>query len=285
MNRTQLADFLRSRRARIQPTDVGLPAGRRRRTAGLRREEVASLAAISVDYYTRLEQARGPQPSRQVLASLARALRLSNAERAYLVDVATETRQAFTKPSSDVPAGILHLLDRLYDTPGYVLDAKWDILAWNAMADALMLDLSATPDRDRNAMRWLFMHAPAEEADESHHHRAQEAVADLLAAAARYPDDPGVRGLIADMTASSTLFAELWARHDVRVRRSTHKRVIHPVVGLLELDIETLLIAERDQRLVLYTAAPGTTSHDALRLLRVIGTQNMTPATETSRTP
>ncbi|MGH9269784.1 MAG: helix-turn-helix transcriptional regulator, partial [Ilumatobacteraceae bacterium] len=218
MNQAQLGEFLRNRRARIRPTDVGLPTGRRRRTAGLRREEVASLAAISVDYYTRLEQGRGPRPSRQVLGSLARALRLSNSERAYLVDLVGETRSHVLGPPADVPSGILQLLDRLNDTPAYVTDAKWDILAWNPMAAALMSDLSELPDDRRNAMRWLFEHLSTDAGEEGVD-RAREAVADLLAAAARYPDDLGVRSLIAELGAVSALFTELWEAHDVQLQR------------------------------------------------------------------
>jgi len=273
MNRTELADFLRSRRARIQPSDVGLPIGRRRRTPGLRREEVAHLAAMSVDYYARLEQARGPCPSRQMIDALARALRLSDAERAYIIDLAGDAQPRSSGPPRDVPSGVLHLLDRLGDTPAFVTDAKWDVLAWNAMASALMTDFRALPERDRNAMRWLFGPSAPDPSDPATQCLAQEAVADLRAAAARYPDDDGVRQLVKDLRASSVWFATLWVAHDVRVRRTNRKRIEHPVVGWLEVDIETLLVPERDQRVVMYTTTPGTPSHEALQLLRVVGLQ------------
>ena len=278
MNRRELADFLRSRRALIQPADVGLETGQRRRTPGLRREEVARLTAISANYYTRLEQARGPRPSCTVLHSLARALRLSDAERRYLFNLVQEGAAYRVGPPQDVPAGILHLLDRLDDTPAYVMDAKWDILAWNAMAAALMGDYSAMPPRDRNGMRWLFLPATKPgDLDDDLERLAREAVADLRAAAIRYPDDLGVHGLIDELLTASPLFVELWEAHDVRMARSNHKRTVHPVVGPIELDSHWLLVAEHDQRLVLYTANPGTPSHDALSLLRVVGTQALTP--------
>jgi transcriptional regulator with XRE-family HTH domain len=279
VDRPALAAFLRNRRARVQPADVGLAAGPRRRTPGLRREEVARLAAISVDYYIRLEQGRGPRPSRSVLTGLARALRLSDVERGYLLDLAGEGRPPAGTPPRDVPAGIVHLLERLDDTPAYVMDAAWDILAWNPMAAALITELLALPEQERNGMRWLFLPgAVPGQLDADHERLAWEAVADLRVAAARYPDAPRVAALIAELSAASPLFVELWDRHDVQVRRSTHKRTHHPVVGPIDLDIETLIIPERDQRLVLYTAAPGTPSHEALRLLRVVGTQDLSPA-------
>jgi transcriptional regulator with XRE-family HTH domain len=274
MDRTELADFLRIRRGRVTPADVGLPAGARRRTPGLRREEVARLAGMSVDYYIRLEQARGPRPSGQVLDALARALRLSEDERTYLFHLVGSAPGPGAGPRRDVPAGILHLLDRLDDAPAMVLDAKSDILAWNDMMCAVLrVDFSAHPERDRNALRWVFRPGMAVDADRMRF--ARESVADLRAAVARYPDDPGVRRLVADLTAASDLFAGLWAQHDVEVRRSTTKRIAHPVVGTFEVDCETLYIPERDQRLVIYTAAPGTASHEALKLLKVVGLQDL----------
>lgn len=233
---------------------------------------------MSVDYYVRLEQGRGPRPSRSVLAGLARALRLSDAERSYLFDLACVAPTLVASPPREVPAGILHLLDRLDDTPAYVIDATWDILAWNAMAVALMRDFSAIPEAERNAMRWLFVPGSKPGSLDGDHERlAREAVADLRLAAARYPEAPRIQALVDDLSAVSPLFTELWATHDVAVRRSSHKRTHHPLVGEIELDIETLVIPERDQRLVLYTTAPGTPSHQALQLLRVVGTQDLAP--------
>ena len=276
----QLADFLRTRRARLQPPDVGLPAGQRRRTPGLRREEVAVLAAMSTDYYTRLEQGRGPRPSRQVLTGLARALRLSDDERAHLFHLAGEQPERPGRPSADVRPGILRMIERLDDTPAMVLDAKYDVLAWNPLAAALICDFSAMPPRDRNLVRQRFLSGMScrySSADTEQF--AREVVADVRAATARYPDDPGVRTLVADLQAGSAEFRTLWAAHEVRVQRSLCKTVHHPQVGRVDLICEFMLIPDRDQRVVLYTAEPGTPSYEALQLLKVIGTQDLTLTT------
>jgi len=276
MDRRQLAEFLRSRRARVQPGDVGLAAGARRRTPGLRREEVARLAGISVDYYARLEQARGPSPSRQVLSALARALRLYDAERAHLYHLAGEVPAPPTGPSQEVPAGILHLLDRLDDTPAFVIDAKYEILAWNPMAAALLGDPSAWPPDRRNMIWNLFTgkYSAMALADPRSAEFADECVAELRAAAAQYPQDPGIHELIARLRSASPEFVRRWEQLRVCVRRgSTTKHVRHQVVGELTLECEVLDIAGHGQHLVIYTAAPGSPSAEALKLLNVVGTQ------------
>jgi len=276
-DRAELAAFLRRRRARVQPADVGLEAGQRRRTPGLRRQEVAQLAGMSVDYYIRLEQGRGPRPSRQMLAAISRALRLSHDEGAYLHHLAGEAPGPPPGPARDVRPGVLHLLDRLDDTPAIVCDAKYDVLAWNSMAAALIGDFSALPPGERNVI-WRFFTDPdargRHDADGARRF-ARESVADLRAASARYPGDSGVRRLVARLLAASPEFRGLWAEQDVQVRRSAHKRLRHPVVGWLDLDCEALHDPDRDQWVVLYTAPPGTPSHEALRLLKVVGTQDL----------
>lgn len=258
-----------------------MPVGQRRRTPGLRREEVAALAAISVDYYTRLEQARGPQPSRQVLTGLGRALRLSDDERAHLFHLAGEQPQPPSGLITDVRPGILHLLDRLDDTPAMVLDAKYQILAWNQLAAALICDFSALPPRERNLVRQRFLvsheDSPCRWESAETMQYAREVVADLRTAVARYPDDPDIRELIDDVRAGSPEFARLWAEHEVRVQRSMCKTIWHPQVGSINLQSEMLLVPDCDQRILLYTAEPGTPSHEALRLLKVIGTQDLSP--------
>ena len=270
VNRAQLADFLKDRRNRVQPGDVGLPAGPRRRTPGLRREELARLAGISVDYYTRLEQARGPRPSRQVLAALARALRLYDDERAYLYQLAGEQPSPPSGPSPDVPPGILHLLDRLDDTPAFVIDAKYDLLAWNRMAVALM----GEPGEDRNMIWQLFCGPyklgpdPSPDVEDF----AQECVAELRAASVRYPDDPGIRRLIARLKRGSDEFVRRWNEHRVCVRRHATKTMRHPVIGELTLDCQVLDVPHRGQKVVFYTAAPGSRAAEALKLLDVVGT-------------
>lgn len=276
MDRRQLAEFLRSRRARVQPSDVGLSAGSRRRTPGLRREEVSRLAGISVDYYARLEQARGPRPSRQVLSALGRALRLYEAERAHLYHLAGEVPAPPTGPSPDVPAGVLHLLDQLDDTPAFVIDVKYEILAWNPLAAAMLGDPSTWPAGQRNMIWNMFAgeHAGVTLADPQSSAFADECVAELRAAAAQYPSDPGIHELIARLRTASPEFVRRWNLHQVCVRHgSTTKQVHHPVVGELTLECEVLDIAGHGQRLILYSATPGSPTAEALKLLGVLGSQ------------
>jgi len=278
IDRDALADFLRRRREVLRPADVGLPEGARRRTPGLRREEVAQLAGMSTDYYSRLEQSRGANPSEPIVAGLARALRCDLDERDHLYHLAGEVPAPPSGPSRDVPAGVLHLLDRLDDTPAFVVDVKYDILAWNPMAAALLGDPSAWPPRQRNVLWNTFAgpHSPSAMADPQTAAFADECVADLRAAAAQYPEDPGIHELIARLRAVSPEFVRRWERFEVCVRRgSTTKRIDHPAVGELVLECELLEIAGHGQRLVIYGAAPGSPAAEALRLLGVIGTQWM----------
>jgi transcriptional regulator with XRE-family HTH domain len=279
MDRGQLADFLRIRRERLRPADVGLPAGLRRRTPGLRREEVATLATMSTDYYTRLEQGRGPRPSRPVLTGLARALRLSADERDHLFRLAGEQPDPLPGPPSDVRTGVLRMLARL-DVPGVVLDAKYDVLAWNPLAAALLGDFSAVPARERNLLRLRFLGGTRQQelfGKEATEEWARETAADLRAATGKYPDDPSIAALVADLLAGSKEFARIWALHEVATQQSMCQTIHHPVVGRIDVICEILLIPERDQRVVLYTADPGSPSDQAIRLLDVIGTQDLTP--------
>ncbi|WP_329138659.1 helix-turn-helix transcriptional regulator [Streptomyces sp. NBC_01476] len=278
MDRTELADFLRHCRSRLAPSDVGLSQGPRRRTPGLRREEVAQLAGMSTDHYTRLEQARGSRPSRQMLAAVARALRLTGDERDHLFHLAGEEPPRNRPTSEHVRPGLLLVLDRLTDTPARVLNDRGDILAQNAMDRALHGDASTRPEAERNvvwryftdpAARELF---PAEDRDRA----ARTAVADLRAALGRRPDDARLAGLVRRLRARSEEFSALWDTHEVAVRRGDTKRFLHPVVGLLELDCEVLLNPEHDQRLVVYTARPDSRSYERLELLRVVGLQDLT---------
>ncbi|MEN3269271.1 MAG: hypothetical protein V7646_6165 [Pseudonocardia sp.] len=272
-----MAAFLRRRRAAVKPADVGLPAGTRRRTPGLRREEVAGLAGMSVDYYIRLEQARGPRPSRQILAAIARALRLGDDERDYLFRVGGEVAGPAVGPSREVRPGVLHLLDRLQDAPALVCDASYDVLAWNPLAAALITDFSALPEAERN-MVWRFFTSPR--AGERHdpataEQFARESVADLRAARARYPEDSRIALLVERLLARSPEFARLWAEHEVGVRRSGRKRLLHPSVGWLDLECEAMHLPEADQWVVFFTAPPGSPTSEALALLGVIGVQQL----------
>lgn len=266
MYRTHLADFLRARRGRVAPADVGLTPGTRRRTPGLRREEVARLAGISVDYYTRLEQARGPQPSRQVLTALARALRCSDSEREHLFQLVGGRADTPAGPPQAVPAGILHLIDRLDDTPAFVIDAVYTLLAWNRMAVALLIDPMVWPREDRNLIWQLFTSSHTDFGDPQVDLYARQCLADLRGAAARYPDDPGVRALLARLHAHSPTFVERWTEYPVDPPRTTSVKRI----GDLELECQTLEITAQDQRLMMYTAVPGTPSHGRLQALAAV---------------
>ncbi|MBM9509717.1 helix-turn-helix transcriptional regulator [Actinacidiphila acididurans] len=279
MNRLELADFLRRCRTRLAPADVGLAEGARRRTPGLRREEVAQLAGMSVDYYTRLEQSRGPRPSRQMLTALARALRLTEDERDHLFHLSGEEPPSRTGAGSGhVRPGLLLVLDRLHDTPAQVLSDFGDVLAQNTMAAALLGDFSARPPAMRNVVRRMFTDPAAREVfyPEDREPLMRAHVANLRALQAARPDDPRPAALVAELRATSPDFARLWDEHVVAVRRMDTKRFRHPVVGHLELDCEVLLSAEHDQRLIIYTARPGTDAHERLQLLRVVGLQDLT---------
>lgn len=270
MNRDELAAFLRTRRARLRPTDAGLPEGLRRRTPGLRRQEVAQLAGMSVEYYVRLEQARGPRPSRQILNSLARALMLTMDERAHLFHLAGETVAPGSRLDRDVPDGIRHLLASMTEIPAYVIDAKYDILAWNELALSFIGDLSR-PGTERNMLRWIFRSPMLREylCDDERSEFVRSGVADLRAAAGRYPDDASIAELVDELLRMSPEFGEMWADHEVEVRRRICKRFDHPEVGPIEIDCQVLLIPDRDQRLVVYATEPGTPSYDAMQRLRL----------------
>jgi transcriptional regulator with XRE-family HTH domain len=279
VDRRELADFLRSRRERITPSDVGLPAGARRRTPGLRREEVAHLAYISTEYYTRLEQARGPRPSLEVLAQVARALRLSDAERDHLHHLAGTPPGPPPGPSREVRQSIVDLLHRLPQAAAIVISATYEVIAWNDLAAALMEDFSALPRRDRNLVRRAFL-GPHPEGRRLYgvsdgEEFAVSAVQELRAASARYPGDAELTGLVAELLDGSEEFARLWAAHDVTARPTLCKTFDHPVVGPVAVNCDVLDIADRDQRVVIYTAAPGSRSEEALRLLSVVGTQRL----------
>jgi len=271
LNRAELAMFLRSRRDRLRPSDVGLPGGARRRTAGLRRQEVAELAGMSVDYYVRLEQGRGPRPSRQVLSALARALMLTFDEREYLFRLAGENPPPVVGPSREVSPGIRYLLDSLslVDTPAYVVDARYNVLAWNQLATCFIGDLSAVAEEDRNIIRWTFRQPETDLhwSDDDMVRFTRGTVADLRAAYARYPGDKGIQDLVTELLGTSPRFAEMWAAHEVEVRRRMVKRVDHPLVGPLEFECQVLHVQDSDQRLIVYCAAPGSPTQEAFRRL------------------
>ena len=278
IDRPELAAFLRIRREQLRPEDLGLPSNSRRRTAGLRREEVAMLAGMSVDYYVRLEQARGPQPSAQLLGALSRALRLTRDEHDHLFHLSGVLPEHDHLVRTDhVRPGVLHLLDKLDDTPAMVCSDRGDMLAWNAMHVALMGDFSRFPVERRNIAWQHFCNPEAAERflPEDFVRNGENVVADLRASLAARPDDARLRALVEELRARSQRFADLWARHDVKRRLSDRKTVLHPVVGRIDLDCEVLFSPEHDQRLIIHSARPGTPAAQALQLLRVIGTQSM----------
>jgi transcriptional regulator with XRE-family HTH domain len=274
MDRTGLADFLRRARTRLAPGDVGMSAGPRRRTPGLRREEVAQLAGMSTDYYTRLEQRRSSHPSRQMLTALARALRLTDAERDHLFHLAGEEPPRPGGSADSVRPGLLMILDRLHDLPASVLSDWGQMLAQNRMAIALTGDHVGT-----NIVRRWFLEPGARRLapPENHEQHARAHVAGLRAVTTARPDDPGPAALLAELRRGSAEFRALWAEHDVVVRRPSPKRFVHPVVGVLDLDCEVLLSDGRSQQLVVHSARPGTPTYERLELLRVVGVQDLTP--------
>jgi transcriptional regulator with XRE-family HTH domain len=282
INRAELAAVLRRARERVRPEDVGLPAGSHRRTPGLRREEVAMLAGISVDYVVRLEQGRGPVPSAQVLGALARALRLDVAGRDELFHLAGTPPPGPGAIQMHVRPSVLRLIDRFADLPALVLSAKGDVLAWNAMSSALHGDWSALPPERRNLHRLRFLPDPSDPAlssvgatDDEREATAETAVAGLRAAAARYPDDAGLRRLLEDLRAGSPEFVRLWETAPAGGWRSHTKTVNHPTLGALLLDCDSLHVPDVDQSVVVYSAAPGTPEAEALALLRVVGLQDL----------
>jgi transcriptional regulator with XRE-family HTH domain len=268
--RAELAAFLRARRARLSPRQAGLPEVGPRRTPGLRRQEVAQLAGMSVDYYIRLEQGRGPHPSRQLLSALARALMLTADEREYLFRVAGQAPPQVPGPSREITPGIRHLLDSMPRIPAYVLDAASNVLAWNRLATHFIGDLSGY--EDRNMIRWTFLRAPQEViwANEDFVRFTRATVADLRAAYARYPGDPVIDGLVTEMMALSPRFADMWAAHEVEVRGPMLKHVTHPQAGPLEFECQVLHIGDTGQRLITYCAAPGSATEAAFRALAAI---------------
>ncbi|MFI5802531.1 helix-turn-helix transcriptional regulator [Streptomyces sp. NPDC051561] len=282
MNRTELADFLRRARSRLAPSDVGLSAGPRRRTPGLRREEVAQLTGMSTDYYTRLEQRRGSHPSRQMLTALARALRLTDTERDHLFHLAGQEPPRSGGSSDHVRPGLLLILDRLYDLPASVLNDWGGVLAQNAMSIALTGDHTG-----RNLIRHWFTDPGARDLfpREAHERHARTHVAGLRSVTAARPDAPGPAALASELRAKSAEFASLWQSHEVLTRRPTTKRFLHPVVGTLDLDCEVLLSGGHDQLLVVHSARPGTATYERLELLRVVGLQDLSPSPTPPPTP
>ncbi|WP_129840254.1 helix-turn-helix transcriptional regulator [Streptomyces sp. RFCAC02] len=268
---SEFGRMVRSRRDRVPPEAAGLPAGGRRRAAGLRREELAMLAGVSADYVTRLEQGRAENPSPQVVEALARALRLSTPERGLLFRLAGLSEPARGTVPTAITPGVRRMLDRLGGVPVAVHDAVWTLLVANGPYAALMGDPSGWRGMERNGVWRTFLGRPGRVEHSTQPRADLEAalVGDLRSAAARYPSDPRVRELVAGLRAGSDRFAALWDAGTVGRHEPAVKTVHHPEAGLLTLDCDILTVNGGDLRVMIYTAEPGT--DEAERLARLTG--------------
>ncbi|MEU7905028.1 helix-turn-helix transcriptional regulator [Actinoplanes sp. NPDC049118] len=271
-NRSEVRAFLTSRRAKISPEQAGIPAYGGRRVAGLRRGEVAALAGVSVEYYTRLERGNLAGASESVLAAVARALQLDETETSHLYHLAraaghapAHTHRRDSAP--EVRPAIRRVLDSMTAAPALLRNHRFDILEANPLGEALYAPMFAGPDRPVNTMRFIFLDPNAQAFFADWQQVARSAVGALRIAAARHPDDHRLMNLIGELSMRSEAFRTWWAAHDVYVHRHGSKRFRHPVVGELELDHELLDLPGEDATIVIYTAEAGTASGDGLALL------------------
>ena len=280
--KNELRDFLTSRRARVRPADVGLPEGEGRRVAGLRREELAMLAGVSVDYYVRLEQGRSRNVSESVLDAVARALQLSPTERVHLVDLARPATANRRRPArrQRVRPAVLALLSSLDTQPAFVMGDRMDVLASNAMARALMGEFLSAQGGYPNLARYVFLDPAAQDLHDDWPAVAEETVAMLRFYAGRHQDDAELSRLVGDLSLGSPEFARFWSAHDVRSRAFGVKVYRHPLVGPITLNYEALEFpSDGEQRLCVYGAEPGSPSAESLRLLSSL----CAPALESDR--
>lgn len=277
IDRAGLAAFLRHRREALQPEDVGLGRGQRRRTSGLRREEVAALSHMSTDYYARLERERGPQPSVQMLASIAQGLHLSLDERDHLFRLAGHHPPTRGASSDHISPGLLRILDRLHDTPAEIVTELGETLRQTPMGVALTGDHSGHTGPARSlGYRWFTDPETRQRYAPGDHAFLSRLYASGLReiATRRGPDSEAAR-FVDLLLAESEEFRTVWERHEIGLRPLDGKRFVHPLVGLLELNCQTLVDPEQSHHLLVYTAAPGSESHDKLTLLSVVGTQSL----------
>ncbi|MFC8200815.1 helix-turn-helix transcriptional regulator [Streptomyces sp. NPDC057298] len=285
--RAELSEFLRTRRARLKPEDVGLPDfGRHRRVPGLRREELAQLAGVSVAYYTRLEQGNGRNVSAEVLDAIARALRLSGAEHAHLTHLA-KPKQHKKKPSArpqQVRVAMRQLIDTFDSVPAYIVGRRSEILVWNRMAAAVFGDWSELPAHERNWARMVFLRPEYRDLFVEWEQKASDIVSFLRMDAGCHPDDPRLSALVGELSVKSEEFRRLWATHDVKEKSHGVKRLRHPLVGELTLSFETFRLPDDDeQSVVTYHAEPGSPSAEGLRLLASWGTDATRAGSSTPR--
>ncbi|MEU6578919.1 helix-turn-helix transcriptional regulator [Streptomyces sp. NPDC046805] len=283
--RAELSEFLRSRRARLKPEDAGLPDfGRHRRVPGLRREELAQLAGVSVAYYTRLEQGNGRNVSAEVLDSIARALRLTDAEHAHLTHLAkpkAHKKKPAARPQHTRPA-LRQLLDAMEGVPAYVVGRRSDILAWNRLAAAVFGDWSELPPAERNWARLVFLRPDYRDLFVDWEQKAIDIVCILRMDAGCHPDDTRLSALVGELSVKSGEFRRLWATHDVKEKNHGVKQLHHPLVGELSLNYEGFRIPDGTElSLVTYHAEPGSPSAESLRLLASWGTDATRAAAST----
>ncbi|MFF1748116.1 helix-turn-helix transcriptional regulator [Streptomyces mirabilis] len=277
---TELGEFLRTRRAKISPEQVGLtPAPTVRRVPGLRREEVARLAGVSVDYYIRLERGRNVNVSESVLDAIARALQLSSDERSHLFAVARPARtRPRPLPHQRVRPGLYRILETMADVPALVIGRRTDVLATNRLARALYTDFDALPRRERNMTRFIFLDESARTLYDDWEGIARTSVAALHLYAGQHPHDPQLAELIGELSLRDPDFRGWWADYDIQRRTYGTKHFHHPLVGDLTLDYEALAVAgDPDQILGIYTAEPGSPSEQVLRLLASWTSEPATP--------
>jgi transcriptional regulator with XRE-family HTH domain len=272
--RAELGEFLQTRRARLRPEEMGLVSyGERRRVPGLRREELAQLAGVSVSYYTRLEQGQSSNASDEVLEAIANALRLEEDEREYLLRMAHPPRARRALPTQHARPGVKQMLDAMSETPALVLGRANDVLAWNALGHALFaghvdFDSPSRPGERPNMSIMLFLDAHYRELYVDWKAKARGNVADLRRHSVQHPDDPRLAAVVGELSMKSPEFAALWAAHPVRVCDPIRRDYRHPLVGCLSLSQEAWLqTVDSDQRLIVMSAEPGSVSEAALRLL------------------
>ncbi|GAA0280087.1 helix-turn-helix transcriptional regulator [Streptomyces polychromogenes] len=277
-DRRELGRFLRARREALRPADVGLIPGGRRRTPGLRREEVAMLANISTDYYERLEQARGVNPSEALIGALARALRLSTDERDHLYAVAGHQPPQHHSADGYADPGLMHIVDALTDTPAQIVDELGTVIVQNAAAAALLGPLASRPGREGNGAWLWFTHPTARGLypQEDHASLGRVIVADLRAAVFRHGPHPAGEQLVNDLLERSEEFSAIWELGEVATVRSARKTLLHPHVGRLDLQCDVVLSPSTGNRLFLYRPQPGTDAAERLEFLRVLGHQTFT---------
>ncbi|MBF8194369.1 helix-turn-helix domain-containing protein [Nonomuraea sp. K274] len=278
MNRAALADFLRRRREALRPSDVGLMPGPRRRTPGLRREEIAALTGMSANYYVRLEQQRGPQPSEQMLTALARALRLTADERDHLYRLAGHNVPRRTPADTHVAPALLRVLDRLEDSPALILSSLGEVLVLNRLATAIFGDPSGRTGWARSDVyRWFTDPAGRRiYPPEDHERQARSLVASLRAAHGAAGPRSRAGELVQVLLAESEEFRALWERHEVARRFADHKTLVHPELGRIEVDCQALFTEDQAQALLVLTPQPGSEAEGKIRLLAVLGHEEFT---------